>query len=221
MISPSTPWSPKQQKSGATIKLPEKASKPICHSPCKTKLIQKPGEQTQPGSALRCTGQDGVGALIKQHQPGPRATRTSWLFPIRTKETGSWGEEGSSTNWCLKKTTNTHLQQIHSYYRLKNCLNFPPTFSSKKKPLQRLPRASIMAFSPPPGATVIIPFTSSSSGLKYGEEIQPFTLWPGSAGLSFPFCKMDSTVSSSPVSSLEKQTVGGYFRTDWAFSSRC
>ena len=133
MISPSTPWSPKQQKSGATIKLPEKASKPICHSPCKTKLIQKPGEQTQPGSALRCTGQDGVGALIKQHQPGPRATRTSWLFPIRTKETGSWGEEGSSTNWCLKKTTNTHLQQIHSYYRLKNCLNFPPTFSSKKK----------------------------------------------------------------------------------------
>ena len=62
-----------------------------------------------------------------------------------------------------------------------------------------------MAFTPPPGATLIIPFTSSSSGLKYGEEIQPFTPWPGTAGLGFPFYKMDSTLSSSPVSSLEKQ----------------
>ena len=78
----------------------------------------------------------------------------------------------------------------------------------------------MMAISPPPGATLIIPFTSNSSGLKYGEEIQPFTPWPGSAGLSFPFYKngFNSSFLSCELTT-ETITVGGYFSTDWGFSS--
>lgn len=43
-----------------------------------------------------------------------------------------------------------HLRQTHSFCsrRLTNCLNFP-NFLKQRKPLRSLPRAPVMAFSPP------------------------------------------------------------------------
>lgn len=50
--------------------------------------------------------------------------------------------------------------------------------------------------------------------------MQSLTSWPVSSCLDFLFCKMDSKAFFWCELTMETN-VGGYFRSDWAFSSQC
>lgn len=172
------------------MQVPEKVLKPICYSPTKSNGFSEAWRASAAYTGPQVQGRGwGCGHIkILSTQVSQEVLGSQFFFQWGLKETASWGWEGSSTNWCLKNTTNTNMlsRWIHSFcsWKPRNCLNFP-NFLKQKNLCKGCQSPYYGPFSP-------------------SEGLQPLTIWPISIGFSFLFCKM-VLASFSHMNSLWKQ----------------